>query len=69
MTGVSAYGAASTFTTHALALIAWASAVAIAVVLRSALGWWGRVSWLPVTRRWRRELTAVSLQRPSALVC
>lgn len=82
MTGVSAYGAANTFTTHALALIAWASAVAIAVVLRSALGWWGRARWrsgvhgvmsaspaLPVTRRWRRELTAVSLQRPSALVC
>ncbi|VVD86287.1 hypothetical protein PHO31112_01380 [Pandoraea horticolens] len=51
MTAVSAYGAANTFTTHAPALIAWASAVVIAAVLRSALGWWGHVSRLPATRR------------------
>ncbi|MDR3396058.1 MAG: hypothetical protein P4M06_00690 [Pandoraea sp.] len=53
MTGVSAYGAASTFTTHMPALIAWASAVVIVVVLRAALGAWGRVSWVPETRRVR----------------
>ncbi|VVE88615.1 DUF6622 family protein [Pandoraea bronchicola] len=53
MTGVSAYGAASTFTTHVPSLIAWASAVVIAVVLRVALGWWGKVSWVPETRRVR----------------
>jgi hypothetical protein len=53
MTGVSAYGSFSTFTTHTPALIAWASAAVIVVVLRAALGRWGRVSWVPATRRVR----------------
>ncbi|MEF3065836.1 DUF6622 family protein [Pandoraea apista] len=53
MTGVSAYGAATTFTTALPASIAWVSAVAIAVALRAALGWWGSVSWIPATRRVR----------------
>lgn len=64
MTGVSAYGAANTFTTHALALIAWASAVAIAVVLRSALGWWGRALAI---RRARRNVSVTSVTGDASL--
>lgn len=51
MAAFSAYGVISTFATNAPALIAWVSALVIAVALRAALGWWGNVRWVPATRR------------------